>query len=134
MTGLPANVVKAKSKNEGLKFKKPSANFETSSQVSTMSAMTDKQLSHDNQMLTNELLIATGNLKTTKAELKKCQEALKKLEKETTDSRKQLDVKEQALEKARKDRDTLWSTINSDKFSNFSNFEEEKTKIDMKVG
>lgn len=94
MTGLPASVVKAKSKNEGLKFKKPSANFETTSQVSTVSNMTDKQLSHDNQMLTNELLIATNSLKATKAELKKCQEALKKLEKESSDSKKQLDVKE----------------------------------------
>jgi chromosome segregation ATPase len=85
-------------------------------------------------MLTNELLIATSNLKNTKSELKKCQEALKKLEKETSDSKKQLDVKEAALDKARKDRDTLWSTINSDKYSNFSNFEEEKTKIDSKIG
>ena len=94
MTGLPANVVKAKSKNEGLKFKKPSNNFETSSQASSIITITDKQLTADNQMLTNELLIATSNLKSTKDELKKCQEALKKLEKETTESKKQLDVKE----------------------------------------
>lgn len=78
MTGLPANVVKAKTKPD-LKFKKPTAtagsSLETTSVTTTTtlnSQMTDKQLSYDNQMLTNELVVTTNSLTKTKGELKKC--------------------------------------------------------------
>ena len=58
---------------------------------------------------------------------------MKKVEKELLEARKQLDVKENTLDKARKDRDEMWLTINSDKYRNFKSIEEEKQKSESHV-
>ena len=108
------------------------------SQVSTMSsktenfAMNDRQLAHDNQMLTNELIVNNQDLSKTKAELKQKTEGLKKSEKEKTEVKKMLESKENALEKLRKERDELWLIVNTDKYRNFKSVDEEKTKFEQK--
>ena len=94
--------------------------------------MNDKQLAHDNQMLTNELIVINQDLSKTKAELKQKAEALKKCEKERIEIKKTLESKENALEKLRKERDELWTIVNTDKYRNFKSVEEEKTRFEQK--
>ena len=92
----------------------------------------DKQLAHDNQMLTNELIVTNQDLSKTKAELRQQTEGLKKSEKEKTDVKKIVEAKENSLEKLRKERDELWLIVNTDKYRNFKSVEDEKTKFEQK--
>ena len=44
--------------------------------------------------------------------------------------RKNLDGKETAVEKLRKERDELWAVVNTDKYKNIKVIEQEKEKIE----
>lgn len=65
-----------------------------------------------------------------KGELRGSQESQKKSEKEKYECKKNLEGKENALEKLRKERDELWAVVNTDKYKNIKSFELEKEKID----
>jgi hypothetical protein len=124
MTGLPVNLVKEKTSQSGsLKFKTKTIKKEEAGDQSTPSAssakstpsakssapslnqFSDLQLAHDNQMLTNELIVLNRDLKNTKSELKKIQEAHKKTEKERDAAKKNSETLQGSLDKLRKDRD-----------------------------
>ena len=94
--------------------------------------VTDKSLISDNQMLTNELIVMNRDLSKLKAENKQKNEYLKKVDKELLALKKNLESKENALEKLRKDRDELWAVVNTDKYRNFKSVDEEKNKIKEK--
>ena len=123
MTGLPVNLVKEKKSQSGsLKFKAktvkkeeageltPSASSakntpSTKSTAPSLNQFSDLQLAHDNQMLTNELIVLNRDLKNTKSELKKIQEAHKKTEKERDAAKKNAETLQGSLDKLRRDRD-----------------------------
>ena len=65
-----------------------------------------------------------------KAELRLNSDQLKKSEKERLDFKKSLESKEVALEKLRKEKDELWSIVNTDKYKNVRTVELEKDKIE----
>lgn len=65
-----------------------------------------------------------------KAELRITQEQLKKSEKEKYEIRKNLEGKETAVDKLRKEKDELWAIVNTDKYKNIKIIESEKEKID----
>lgn len=92
--------------------------------------MNDKQLAHDNQMLSNELIVTNQDLSKTKAELKQKTDGLKKSDKERAEVKKTLESKENALEKLRKEKEELWLIVNTDKYRNFKCLEEEKTRFE----
>jgi len=58
-----------------------------------------------------------------KAELRTTSETLKKSEKEKYDCKKNLEGKDTAVEKLRKERDELWAVVNTDKYKNIRNME-----------
>lgn len=78
---------------------------------------------NDNQVLTNELVMMNREINKLKVELRTCQETLKKSEKEKYDCKKNLEGKENALEKLRKERDELWAIVNTDKYKNVKSIE-----------
>ncbi|CDW87453.1 UNKNOWN [Stylonychia lemnae] len=90
----------------------------------------NKQLVTDNQLLTNELVMMGREISKLKAELRTTQETLKKSEKEKYDCRKNLEGKDTAVEKLRKERDELWAVVNTDKYKNLRNLEQDKEKIE----
>lgn len=55
---------------------------------------------------------------------------MKKSEKEKYDCKKNLEGKETAVDKLRKERDELWAIVNTDKYKNIRNVEIEKEKLD----
>ena len=67
-----------------------------------------------------------------KAELRTTQETLKKSEKEKYECKKNLEGKDTAVDKLRKERDELWAVVNTDKYKNIRNMEQEKEKIENK--
>ena len=69
-------------------------------------------------------------LSKLKAELRTNTDLLKKSEKERLDFKRSLESKDQALEKLRKDKDELWSIVNTDKYKNVRTVEQEKEKIE----
>ncbi len=69
-------------------------------------------------------------LSKLKAELRLSTDSLKKSEKERLEFKRSLESKDQALEKLRKDRDELWSIVNTDKYKNVRIVEQEKEKIE----
>ena len=69
-------------------------------------------------------------LSKLKAELRTNTDLLKKSEKERLDFKRSLESKDQALEKLRKDKDELWSIVNTDKYKNVRTIEQEKEKIE----
>ncbi len=69
-------------------------------------------------------------LSKLKAELRLSTDSLKKSEKERLEFKRSLESKDQALEKLRKDRDELWSIVNTDKYKNVRTVEQEKEKIE----
>lgn len=86
MTGLPVAVLKEKTQST-LKFKRPAKKQEEPDTPSTKSSssinqFSDKQLVHDNQMLSNELIVLNKDLQKTRSELKLSEIAFKKSEKE----------------------------------------------------
>jgi hypothetical protein len=89
-----------------------------------------KSLISDNQILTNELIVMNRELSKLKAELRTNTDLLKKSEKERLDFKRSLESKDQALEKLRKDKDELWSIVNTDKYKNVRTVEQEKEKIE----
>ena len=100
-----------------------------SSKTTMSSAITDQSLSHENQMLSNELIVINQSFKEVKSDLKQKTDALKRSEKERNEAVKGLEIKENTLKKLRKERDELWSSINTDKFKSFKSVEEEKNKF-----
>lgn len=90
----------------------------------------NKQLVTDNQLLTNELVMMGRELTKLKSELRGTQDQLKKTEKERYELRKNLDGKETAVEKLRKERDELWAVVNTDKYKNIKVIEQEKEKVE----
>lgn len=58
-----------------------------------------------------------------KAELRMAQDTLKKSEKEKYDCKKNLEGKDTAVDKLRKERDELWAVVNTDKYKNLRNLE-----------
>ena len=65
-----------------------------------------------------------------KAEIKQSQDSLKKSEKEKYECKKNLEAKDTAVEKLRKERDELWAIVNTDKYKNIKAIETEKEKIE----
>ncbi len=65
-----------------------------------------------------------------KAELRINTDQLKKSEKERADFKKSVESKDIALEKLRKEKDELWSIVNTDKYKNVRTVELEKDKIE----
>lgn len=53
---------------------------------------------------------------------------MKKSEKEKYDCKKNLEGKENAVEKLRKERDELWAIVNTDKYKNIKQVETERDK------
>lgn len=146
MTGLPQSVVQQKQKMKQtaeagtlkFKLKRNEQHLETQSVMSSATTastnnFSDKQLVHDNQTLTSELLVASQQLTKAKQELKKSADATKKLEKEVLELHKSLESKETALDKLRKDRDELWAMVNTDKYKNFKSVDEEKQRFDERI-
>jgi septal ring factor EnvC (AmiA/AmiB activator) len=68
--------------------------------------------------LTNELIVMNREISKLKAELRSTTENLKKSEKEKYETKKNLEGKENAVEKLRKERDDLWAIVNTDKYKN----------------
>jgi hypothetical protein len=65
-----------------------------------------------------------------KAELRVTAETLKKSEKEKYDCKKNLEGKDTAVDKLRKERDELWAIVNTDKYRNIKVVETEKEKVE----
>ena len=105
----------------------------TASAAAANPNLTDKQLVHDNQMLTNELIVLSRDMTKMKSEMKQKTELLKKTEKERAENKKNLDSKEYALEKLRVERDELFTLVNTDKYRDFKTVEEEKIKFENKL-
>lgn len=81
-------------------------------------------------MLTNELIVLNREHTKLKSDLKHKSESLKKTDKAWNDLRTKFDQKESALEKLRVERDELFNLVNTDKYKNFKNVEEEKIKFE----
>ena len=94
------------------------------------SNLNDKQLIHDNQMLTNELIVLNREHTKLKSDFKHKSESFKKTDKAWTELRTKFDQKENALEKLRVERDELFNLVNTDKYKNFKNVEDEKIKFE----
>lgn len=69
-------------------------------------------------MLTNELVMMGRDITRLKSDLRSTQEQLKKSEKEKYECKKNLEGKDTAVEKLRKERDELWAVVNTDKYKN----------------
>jgi len=65
-----------------------------------------------------------------KAELRSCSDNLKKSEKEKYECKKNLEGKENAVEKLRKERDELWAIVNTDKYKNIKAIDCEREKTE----
>jgi hypothetical protein len=65
-----------------------------------------------------------------KAELRSALDNLKKTEKERYECKKNLEGKETAVEKLRKERDELWAIVSTDKYKNIRQVEQEKDKVE----
>ena len=63
----------------------------TASAAAANPNLTDKQLVHDNQTLTNELIVLSRDMTKMKSELKQKSDLLKKTEKEKTENKKNLE-------------------------------------------
>jgi Asp-tRNA(Asn)/Glu-tRNA(Gln) amidotransferase C subunit len=72
----------------------------------------------DNQILTNEIITMNREISKLKAELRINSDNLKKSEKDRYDTSKSLESNQNALAKARKERDELFALINTDKYKN----------------
>ena len=141
MTGLPKSMI---NQNQSLKFKPRKQHndiSDTSSQASTMSArtaasasnLTDKQLIHDNKMITNELIVLNREHTKLKSDLKHKTESLKKTDRAYNDIRTKYEQKDNALEKLRIERDELFNLVNTDKYRDFRTVEDEKFKFEEKL-
>lgn len=69
-------------------------------------------------------------LSKLKAELRTTSDNFKKSEKEKYETKKNLESKDNALEKLRKERDELWAIVNTDKYKNLRQLETEKQQIE----
>lgn len=87
----------------------------------------------DNQVLTNELVLANREVTRLKAEQRTNNDTYKKSERENLDLKKQVGAKQTALEKLRKEKDELWAIVNTDKFKSIHSMEEEKQKSVSKI-
>ena len=93
----------------------------------------NKSLMSDNQVLTNELVLANREVTKLKAEQRSSNDTYKKSERENFDLKKQVSAKQTALEKLRKEKDELWAIVNTDKFKTIHSMEEEKQKSVSKI-
>jgi chromosome segregation ATPase len=89
----------------------------------------NKNLVSDNQLLTNELILAQRDLQKYKSEHKTVTDSLKKTEKECTEQKKLIQSKDGALEKLRKENEELWTVVNTDKYKSVRSVEQEKEKV-----
>ena len=88
---------------------------------------------NDNQVLTNELVLANREVNKLKAETRTINDTHKKSERENFELKKQVSAKQTALEKLRKERDELWAIVNTEKFKTIHSLEEEKQKSVTKL-
>jgi septal ring factor EnvC (AmiA/AmiB activator) len=65
-----------------------------------------------------------------KAELRTISDSYKKSEKSNYEFKKNVESKENAIEKLRKERDELWAVVNTDKYRNIKTIESEKTSME----
>ena len=93
----------------------------------------NKSLMSDNQVLTNELVLANREVTKLKAEQRSSNDTYKKSERENFDLKKQVSAKQTALEKLRKEKDELWAIVNTDKFKTVHSMEEDKQKSVVKI-
>ena len=109
---MPKKVVKPAAA-ASLKFKHPAAEQEG---ISTSDSPAIKQIQNEKNVLTNELILLNRELARIKQEYRLGQENLKKVEKENYDKTKSLQAKDTALDKVRKEREELWTIVNTDKY------------------
>jgi hypothetical protein len=124
---LPKKVVKPAAA-ASLKFKHPAAEQEG---ISTSDSPAIKQIQNEKNVLTNELILLNRELARIKQEYRLGQENLKKVEKENYDKTKSLQAKDTALDKVRKEREELWTIVNTDKYKSVRGTEQEREKVEQ---
>ena len=89
----------------------------------------NSNLVSDNTVLTSELILMNREVSKLKTELRLASEGLRKSEKERGELRKQVDSKQNMLDRVKRERDELTVTLSTDKYASVRALEEEKRRL-----
>jgi len=76
------------------------------------------------------LITLSREVTRLKSELRLKEEHLKKTEKERAEARKIIEGKEAAIDKVKREKDELWAIVNTDKYKNLRNIEQDREKAE----